>query len=322
MKSSIKLIHGLTIFQGKYEFVMLGGDYVHHAVWNTTQQDNLNHYKEVAETLLILFPNTPVYPVVGNHEPHPVNLFPPTSVWGLGHNNSWVYNNLADLFASQLTPDALVTFRKAGYYSISHKPGFRLVVLNTNLCYVLNFWILYESVDPEGQLQWFADTMLEAENNQEKVFILGHVPPGSEECWSVWSAQFNAVVDRFESIIMAQFYGHTHFDDLAIFFSAEEPSRPNNALYIGASVTAYTDLNPGYKVFHVDAADTATATWEIVDHETYIYNLTAANLNNPSWFKLYSAKEAYGLESLRPKHLYEFVIRMAEDDQLFQKFYK
>lgn len=37
---------------------------------------------------------------------------------------------------------------------------------------------MYEPADPEGQLQWFSDLMLKAEKANEKVMILGHVPPG------------------------------------------------------------------------------------------------------------------------------------------------
>jgi sphingomyelin phosphodiesterase len=61
---------------------------------------------------------------------------------------------------------------------------------------------------------------------------------------------------------MGQFYGHTHWDDFKIFFDED---RPINSLYIGSSVTAYTDLNPGYKVFHVDGVESPdrNTTWEI-----------------------------------------------------------
>jgi len=190
-----------------------------------------------------------------------------------------------------------------------------------------NFWLLYNAADPEGQLQWFADTLLLAERNQEQTWIVGHVPPGSGDCWPVWSNKFLAIINRFEAIIKAQFYGHTHNDDFRVFFDASaDPPRPTTSLYIGASATPYTDLNPGYKIFYADGVR-ANATWELTNHETWIYNLTLANLGqgDPSavqWFRLYSAKEDFGLLSLRPNDLYDFVVRMVTDDVLFQKFYR
>jgi len=59
----------------------------------------------------------------------------------------------------------------------------------------------------------------------------------------------------------------------------------------------------------------------VTDHETWILNTTESNANNaPVFEKLYSAKEAYGLASLRLDDLYDFVIRMITDDDLFLKF--
>jgi len=139
--------------------------------------------------MLGAFPTTQIYPVVGNHESHPSNVFPPTSVWEANpqFDISWVYNTLADLFASQFTPEALGTFRKAGYYTMSPEPGLRVITLNTNFCYTLNFWIMYEPADPEGQLQWFSNQMHLAEQAGEKVFILGHHPPGTKLATGFWA---------------------------------------------------------------------------------------------------------------------------------------
>lgn len=45
---------------------------------------------------------------------------------------------------------------------------------------------------------------------------------------------------------------------------------------------------------------------EIVDHETWIFDLAEANANSvdsPNWFKEYTFKDAYGLPDLSPKSL-------------------
>jgi len=62
-----------------------------------------------------------------------------------------------------------------------------------------------------------------------------------------------------------------------------------------------------------------------MDHETWYYNLTEANLAGadvaPIWQKLYSFKEAFGLESLHPKVLDQFVHALAKDSVLQDKYY-
>jgi len=141
-----------------------------------------------------------------------------------------------------------------------------------------------------------------------------------DDCWWIWNKHFNAVVDRYQNIIVGQFYGHTHNDDFKVFFDGE---RPSATAFISPSITPYTDINSGYKVFHFDGArDASEATWELVDSETFTYNLTEANANGQAdWYQLYSTKDAYGLSSLRPAELYDFVLRMAANDSLFQLFY-
>lgn len=57
---------------------------------------------------------------------------------------------------------------------------------------------------------------------------------------------------RYENTIAAQFFGHTHYDELELFYPAEEPYRPSSVAYVGPSVTPYYNLNPGYRIYYVD----------------------------------------------------------------------
>lgn len=52
-------------------------------------------------------------------------------------------------------------------------------------------------------------------------------------------------------------------------------------------------------------------------------NLREANLYGyPIWFKLYSARQAFGMEALRPQDWSDLVERMTNDPNLFDLFYK
>jgi hypothetical protein len=62
---------------------------------------------------------------------------------------------------------------------------------------------------------------------------------------------------------------------------------------------------------------------DILDGETWIYNLTDANLKGnatPNWVKLYSFKEAYGVESLSPISLDRLVHNMATNRSLLEQY--
>jgi hypothetical protein len=54
-----------------------------------------------------------------------------------------------------------------------------------------------------------------------------------------------------------------------------------------------------------------------------MYNLTEANLKGnatPDWVKLYSFKEAYGVESLSPTSLDKLVQNMATNRSLLEQY--
>ena len=78
--------------------------------------------------------------------------------------------------------------------------------------------------------------------------------------------------------------------ELSIFYDLENTTRATSISYVGSSVTTYSKLNPGYKIYTVDGFYT-NSTWQILDMDTTFMNLTAANLYNvTNWQHEYSAK--------------------------------
>jgi hypothetical protein len=56
------------------DFIYITGDLVASIVWDTTIPTNIGVLKNITDKVLTTFPNTPVYPVFGNHEPSPLNV--------------------------------------------------------------------------------------------------------------------------------------------------------------------------------------------------------------------------------------------------------
>lgn len=66
-------------------------------------------------------------------------------------------------------------------------------------------------------------------------------------------------------------------------------------------------------------------TKSVLDYDEFTYNLTEANLTPnkpPRWYKLYSFKEAYGLESMNYEQLGNLIKRMTADASIMQKYYR
>jgi hypothetical protein len=61
----------------------------------------------------------------------------------------------------------------------------------------------------------------------------------------------------------------------------------------------------------------------IINSETWVFNLTKANTNatvNPDWFKLYSFKDIYGVESLTPTEMDKLTHRLAANRSLLEEY--
>ncbi|XP_011647307.1 sphingomyelin phosphodiesterase 1-like isoform X1 [Pogonomyrmex barbatus] len=303
-------------------YVYFTGDIIDHGVWETTIEGNVESlnksYIQIRET----FKNIPVYPILGNHEPHPLNQFAPQTITNEEISTQWLYRMMADLWINfgWLPESTRSTILKGGYYTFSPKKGFRIIALNNNVCYCYNWWIWYQPADPDGQLQWLSNTLLQAEKDVEFVHILGHIPPGHQHCQTTWKREYIKIVNRYAHIIRAQFNGHTHKDELELFYSTDDSSKINNVAWNGGSMTAYSNLNPNYKLYFVDSKNYA-----VKDFENWTYNLTLANEDadqRPSWYKSYSFKEEYNVSNITYDSLHVWLSELATNENLLSRYYR
>ncbi|KAB0799318.1 hypothetical protein PPYR_04006 [Photinus pyralis] len=303
------------------DLVYFTGDIIDHKIWKVSVEHNKETIRTVYKKLNETFGNVKVYPVLGNHEPHPVNMF---SSHVVEHNHwlstQWVFEVSAEEWLRWLPKETEETILRGGYYTVLHKPGFRVIALNSNVCYTHNFWLFHEDKDPFGQLQWLVDTLAEAEKNGELVHILSHVSSGDGSSMHNWGNEFAKIMYRFSHIISAEFNGHSHDDDIVILYTQEETPEPINVAFNGGSLTPWSNLNPNYKVYEVDSN-----THHVVDYESWSYNLTEANMDpqtRPQWKKLYSFKESYGVTDISPKEVANLVERMTKDPELTQSYFR
>lgn len=198
---------------------------------------------------------------------------------------SWLYDQLDIEWSRWLPSETSITIKRGAFYSTLAKPGLRIISINGNYCSRFNFWLLKNNIDPVGQLSWLVRELELSESNDEKVHIVGHIPPGYSDCIRVWSRNFYRIISRrvsnleanfiknfedfvlsivmcfilnhsilcrFESTIVAQFYGHSHFDEYQVFYDVNDIERPINIAYISPSLTPWQNLNPAYRIYYID----------------------------------------------------------------------
>jgi sphingomyelin phosphodiesterase len=271
-------------------FSLFTGDIVDHGLWNTSKpynQDLIEHSYEMMTNNLNL-----VYGTAGNHEAHPPNIFEPKSV---GNETQWVYDTLSQEWARWIG-NASVEAKAIGAYSTKYPKGnLRVISLNTNMYYRLNF-ILYQKElekDPNGQIAWLAKELDAAEKANESVYIIGHMPLGEADALPDSSNYFDQVVNRYSTTIKAMFFGHTHLDHFEISYSNYAARAHNNAIaisYICPSLTPTSGM-PSFRVYDVDPD-----TFAVLDAKTYIADMDdkSYQTSGPTWRQYYSAKEIYG----------------------------
>ncbi|CAF3614912.1 unnamed protein product [Rotaria sordida] len=292
------------------DFIYYTGDLPAHNVWNQSRTDQLYSINTINNMLATIFPNKTFYSAVGNHEAAPCNLYPTPNI--RTDNISWLYETLADNWIKLGLPnDTRDSILHGGFYTTLVRPGLRLISLNMNYCSRENFWLLINTTDPLGQLQWLIQWLQYAEDHEEKVHIIGHHPPRS--CLASWGWNFYKIVNRYENTIAGQFYGHTHYDEFLMFYDEIDQKRPVSMAYMGPSLTTSSYLNPGYRIYSIDGEYSGSSYW-VLDHRTVIMNLTASNLYNKTIFiDEYDARDAYQMENLFPNDWNNLVEKLKND---------
>ncbi|KAK2909997.1 acid sphingomyelinase-like phosphodiesterase 3b [Channa argus] len=271
-----------------------------------------------------VFPNTKVYSALGNHDYHPKSQLP------AGPN--YIYAQTAELWQDWLDLTSQGTFKKGGYYTekLLNQTGFRVLVLNTNLYYDQNK-LTVDMDDPADQFSWADQVLTEAATNKEKVYIIGHVPPGVFEKkrnkpWftSKFNQRYLELIRKHHSVLLGQFFGHHHTDSFRMFYNSE--GSPISVMFISPGVTPWkTTLpgvedganNPGIRVFEYD-----TQTLVVKDIVTYYLDLTRANAARGHWEKEYRLTESFRVTDASPASMHQVLERIANNRCYLQKYFE
>eukprot|EP01133_Synstelium_polycarpum_P004085 gene4085-4761_t len=310
------MLNDLTKVKGiRPDYVFWTGDNEPHDVWKQTRETGVNSTLLVTNLIKQYFPDSQVFPSLGNHEGVPVNIVP-LPYQTDGH---WLYDALLGSWSDWIDTQALASFQYAGYYTMPMRgiDKGRVISLNTNWCEELNFQIIGQPIDASGMLKWLIDTLDAAEKAMEKVYIIGHIPSGQVDCIEPWSRRFYQIVDRYEDTIVSLFYGHEHTDSITMYHAVDGSGRPTAMAYVSPSVTTCSNLNPSYRIYTIDELSKY-----VVESSTYHADIALANkLGEPHWVLGYNATSAYDMTNLFPEDWEAFAQRMVSNSTLLESYY-
>lgn len=121
------------------DFIYWTGDLPAHDLWIQTKQSNLQILNDTVQLVLKYFPNTKIFPALGNHETAPANLFPTPNFETENITNSWLYNTLDTQWKKLMGSEVYSSYIKGGgFYSILVKSDLKIISLNMNYCHYVN----------------------------------------------------------------------------------------------------------------------------------------------------------------------------------------
>ena len=265
----------------------------------------------------------PIYPTLGNHDSLPEAYNTPNNIDGkktAGANNifSWNY----ELLSSMWERDGWITAAEAnhasthyGAYAHTTAQGLRLISINTDFWYPDNVFNFFDFTNPDqsGILKFLIKELEACEAKGQRAWIIGHVLSGYSGTNSLPNptALFYSIVARFApATIAAIFFGHTHEDQIQIFYDYSatslngtkrntndiDISKPLTMGFIGPSITPLTGNNAGYQRYQVDAK-----TFEIMGIQTYFANVSESlTWTAPVWQFEYDARSTYNVNDTWP----------------------
>lgn len=309
------------------DLVLWTGDNSQHDMEKTSSQ-NINNTLILTNLFKQYFPNISVYPALGNHESAP------KEVWDFNYDPNVYFNAEEKLYEQDqldfentftsawqqwIGADAASQFDKNGFYSsYNEQYQLRIISLNTFACHENNYYLLLDPTDPGGMLAWLQGALSQSEENNENVYIIGHIPPSCVDCYPQWSNRFSALVERYSHIIRGQYFGHLHSDSFFVYKSFLNKTETVQMGFLAPSLTTKFKRNPSFRIYEIDM-DTKLP----VNYQNYELNLTKANMD-PSqplkWDVGYDFLSAYDFSDMSLSTYDKFREELANNQTTYNTF--
>lgn len=329
------------------DFILCPGDFLAHN-WQETfdrlahgvrsqqpevfRQFTMNSVALIVAELRQRFPGVPILPAVGNEDSFCQDYgLEPGGEFLRDFAQAW--RPLLHLPAEQQQAFER-TFRRGGYYDVPlpRTPGHRLIVLNSVFFSTEYFDACQQPHQQRSgeQLAWLAQRLRAAEEANQRVWLLMHIPPGidvydtakrlakNEPVQTFWhneyASEFLKLADRYRRTLQWAFAGHTHMDDFRAPLVAGQVAVPFKLV---PAVSPVFGNNPAYQAYTYRRDD-----GQIEDYQAYYLPLAGQRDSDmlPAWRPEYSFRQAYEAGPLTAESLVTLSRTLQTQPRLRQRF--
>ncbi|KAJ5103979.1 hypothetical protein N7532_004508 [Penicillium argentinense] len=291
--------------KGALAFTLYTGDMASHDPEHQISQRYLEYIETSIFDMFKHYLSGPVFVALGNHDSAPSNIDAAHNLPGrLGQQMSWNYDHVSGLWehegwiSHETAKEARTHY---GGYSVKTHYGLRILSYNTDLWYKHNTLNLINTTNPDnsGMLSWIIEELQKAEDEGERVWLIGHVLSG----WDGYNPMpdptniFYQIVDRYSPHVIANiFFGHNHEDQFMVYYANNGTvQNAENALATGwimPSLTPLTNLNSAFRMYEVDTGD-----FNVYEAYTFYSNVSeypSLHGEGPTYKLEYSTRDTYG----------------------------
>jgi sphingomyelin phosphodiesterase acid-like 3 len=271
------------------------------------------------------FSNVPVYVALGNNDSD------------CGDYRLDAHSEFLEVSGKEVTRNFPASERKAaeesfadgGYYSISLPAPIenaRLLVLN-DLFMAKNYATCAGKPDSsaaDAQIAWLRQQLTEARANKQKIWVMGHIPPGidlyatarrmADVCGGQSPTMFLSsekmadVIAEFGDVVELAIFAHTHMDELRLL--KEDGQTPASgksvAVKILSSISPINGNHPSFTVAQIDPSSAA-----LKDYKVFV----ASNLTgiNAAWTAEYDFARSYHQAEFTSSSVSQLIAGFAAD---------
>jgi sphingomyelin phosphodiesterase acid-like 3 len=271
------------------------------------------------------FPKTPVYFALGNNDSECDDYLLDANSGFLKETGDEVTRN----FPAAERQDAEQTFSAGGYYGISLPAPIqnaRLLVLD-DLFMSKNYRSCAGIPDPtaaDSQIKWLDNQLAQARANQQKVWVMGHIPPGidlystakrlSGICSGLKPAMFLSsekmaeVMAGYGDVIQLGIFAHTHMDELRLLRDSSHatPLLPPVPIKMVSSISPIHGNLPSFTVAEIDPSTAA-----LIDYR--VFSSSNMSGNNAKWTEEYEFAKDFGEPDFSASSLSSLIAGFAAD---------
>lgn len=276
------------------KFIALSGDLLSHAFqceyhqifphsspggYRTFVEKTVNY---VVGELDGIFPGTPVYVALGNNDSD------------CGDYRLDAHSEFLRVTGEEVTrtlpaserEGAQESFAAGGYYSVSLPAPIenaRLLVLN-DIFMSSHYSTCAGAADAaasDAQLAWLRQQLAEAREHKQKIWVMGHIPPGidlystmrkmtdicggSKPVMFLSSEKLADVLTEYSDVIELAIFGHTHMDEIKLLRDdSQGPTQQKSiAVKVVPSISPINKNNPSFTVAQIDPASAALKDYRV-----------------------------------------------------------